>query len=118
MTTIRLPWPARPLWQNARPHWASRAQATRKARYWAKLAAMEAGITTPIPNARLQFAFHPPLLARPDLANVPAAMKSYIDGIADAMGCDDRGFIPVWPEAFGPRVKLGAVYVTITKDRK
>jgi crossover junction endodeoxyribonuclease RusA len=111
--TIRLPWPARPLWQNARPHWSAKARATKKARHWAQLAAMEAGITAPIPSARLVFAFHPPPKSRPDLANVPATTKAYIDGIADAMGCDDRGFVPVWPEAFGPRVKLGAVVITI-----
>jgi hypothetical protein len=34
------------------------------------------------------------------------------------MGCDDRGFIPVWPEQFAPRVKLGAVYITISRGKE
>lgn len=113
MTTLQLPWPSRPLWQNARTHWSARARATRKHRHWAKMAALAAGPVPPLPNARLSFAFHPPLQSRPDLQNMPATMKAYIDGLADAMGCDDRGFVPVWPEAFGPRVKLGAVFITI-----
>jgi hypothetical protein len=51
------------------------------------------------------------------MQNMPATMKAQIDGIADAMGVDDRRFRCVWPEVFGARVKGGAVLVTVeTKD--
>lgn len=69
-----------------------------------------------MPRARLSFAFHPAPRSRPDLQNMPATMKAYIDGIADAMGCDDRHFTPIWPETFAPRVKNGAVIITIQED--
>ena len=29
MTTIHLPWPPRPLWQNARTHWNANARAAK-----------------------------------------------------------------------------------------
>lgn len=113
--TITLPWPAEELWANRRPHWSARHRETVKHRRWAKDAAKAARVPQ-APRARLAFAFHPPPRSRPDLQNMPATMKAYIDGIADAMGCDDRHFIPVWPEAFATRVKLGQIIITVSED--
>lgn len=113
---LTLPWPAPELWANRGPHWAAKSKAVAKHRQWAKFEAMRAGINRPMPRARLSFTFHAPPRSRPDLQNMPATMKAYIDGIADAMGCDDRHFIPVWPEAFGARVKLGQIIITVSED--
>ena len=44
---------------------------------------------------------------------MPGMMKAGIDGIADAMGCDDHGFRPRWPEAFNEPTKGGAVMIHV-----
>jgi crossover junction endodeoxyribonuclease RusA len=110
---IRLPWPAPALWRNRRVHWGDRAKAVKKARAEARLMAQNSGLRSPIPEAVLEFHFSPPPQSRPDLQNMPDTVKAYIDGIADAMGCDDRGFQPRWPDQFSDRVKGGAVLVHV-----
>lgn len=109
---IRLPWPSEPLWQNRRVHWSKRSKATKIARHYAAMAAREAGVPY-LPDAMLEFSFYPPPMSRPDLQNMPATMKAYIDGIADAMKVDDRKFNCVWPSKFGERTKGGAVLVHV-----
>lgn len=74
--------------------------------------AREAAVATD-PAATLEFQFHPPDRRRRDLSNMPATAKSQIDGIAQAMGCDDEGFRCIWPTAFSEPVKGGCVIVTI-----
>ncbi len=111
---IRLSWPQRALWQNTRPHWRTRSEKTRAYRTEAWGAALAQSIgriqtTTP----RLIFSFHPPDNRRRDLQNMPATMKAAIDGIADAMGCDDAGFRCVWPETWGDVVKGGCVMIEV-----
>lgn len=119
--TLRLSWPAPALWQNRRTHWSQRSRATSVARYEAWGAAVEAGMSgiawrslawqTPT----LVFAFHPPDGRRRDLQNMPATQKATIDGIAQAMGCDDAGFRCVWPSEWAERVKGGAVVVEVSE---
>ena len=46
-----------------------------------------------------------------DRMNVEASCKAYFDGIADALGVNDRRFVPTY--AWGERVKCGAVVVTL-----
>jgi crossover junction endodeoxyribonuclease RusA len=113
---LRLSWPARPLWQNYRTHWnaAARTRAEYRREAWALALAQSVGrleTTTP----RLVFSFHPPDRRKRDLHNMPATMKAAIDGIAQAMGCDDEGFRCVWPEAWGDVVKGGCVMIEITE---
>ena len=50
---------------------------------------------------RLTFEFHPPPRSRPDCQNLPATQKAAIDGIADALGMDDRLFLCRFPERLG-----------------
>jgi len=66
-----------------------------------------------MPNAILEFSFHPPDNRRRDVQNMPATVKGAIDGIADAMGCDDSGFRPVFPTEFGANAKGGCVLIHI-----
>ena len=111
---IRLSWPDKALAPHAKGHWRPKAKATKAYRAEAGMAAIAQSINklnTDTP--RLVFAFHPPDKRRRDLQNMPAMMKAAIDGIADAMGCDDHGFRCVWPEAFSDTVKGGCVLVEV-----
>jgi crossover junction endodeoxyribonuclease RusA len=109
---IRLPWPEPALWQNRKVHWARRAKATKSARKTAWALALEQKVPR-IPNAILEFEFYPPTNAKRDIQNMPATQKAAIDGIADAMGCDDSEFRVRWPEAFSGVVHGGCVVVRI-----
>lgn len=44
---------------------------------------------------------------------MPAALKAAVDGIADAMECDDHKFRCVFPSEFGEPTKGGAILVEI-----
>lgn len=114
MTTVTLPWPSRHLSPHANGHWWSRSSATRKARRDAFYAARNAGVATD-PNAVLRVAYNPPDRRRRDVQNMPAMIKAYIDGIADAMGCDDNGFRVQFPDSFGDVVKGGEIVIEVTE---
>ena len=109
---VRISWPAKPLWQNRPYHWAKRAKAVKAYREEAWAMAREQAVRTD-PSATLEFTFHPPDNRRRDVQNMPATMKSGIDGIADAMGCDDSKFCCVWPTEFAQTVKGGCVLIHI-----
>ncbi len=68
------------------------------------------------PEARLIVQFMPPDMRHRDLHNMMQALKPAIDGIADAMGCDDRGFRIRWPEEFGPPIRHGRVLIEIRRQ--
>ena len=113
---IRLPWPEPALWQNRRKHWAETAEAIRKARAFSFAVAKEQSVgrlKTQTPT--LRFWFHPPDKRSRDLHNLPATQKAAIDGISDAMGCDDKGFRCIWPTEFSEPVKGGCVMVEVTE---
>ena len=109
---IRLPWPAPALWQNRRVHWRVQSRATKAARTTAWALAKEQGVQR-IPDATLVFTFHPPSKHKRDIQNMPATQKAAIDGIADAMGCDDGKFRVRWPEQFDKVTPSGCVLVHI-----
>lgn len=119
MISISISWPAPALWQNRRVHWSKRAAS-------ASLYRAEARVTTQCQlgfdyvrtsdSPRLTFRFHPPDKRRRDLQNMPATAKSAIDGIADALGCDDQHFRCVWPETWGEVIKGGKVQIEISDD--
>lgn len=112
---ISLPYPDKLLWPNGRTrsHHA-KARVVKKHKAWAHAAALAERASTPV-SKRLQlvatFACKPagPL---PDKDNAAASLKSYQDGIAAALGVDDRHFAqPV--VLFGARSKLGGVSVEV-----
>lgn len=112
---IRLSWPLRALWTNEKAHWQKKSRAVKAYRQEAWARALEQSVkrlntTTP----RLYFSFHPPDRRKRDLHNMPETQKAAIDGIADAMGCDDSGFQCVWPVTWGDPVKGGAVVIEVT----
>ena len=103
---IVLPYPPPALWPNKRPHWSAKARATRSYRHWTKMAANGAK-AGPI---RLPFC-PKPLGQKPDLDNCIAAAKALQDGLADAMGVNDRELRFTYE--MGDRCKDGAVIVEI-----
>lgn len=114
MTTIRLPWPPSALSSNgAHGHWRRKAAATKAYRLDAWALAKAAGVPR-TPGAVLTFTYCPPDRRRRDVANMAIPMKAAIDGIADAMGCDDHGFRPRFPDAFGNVVPGGQIIVEVT----
>lgn len=118
---IRLSWPNKALSKNASSPWGrknqrARSAATANQRMEAWTLARQQGAhrlntTTP----RLVFSFHPPDNRTRDLQNLLGMLAGAIDGIADAMGCDDSGFRCVWPETWGDPVKGGCVLIELTE---
>jgi crossover junction endodeoxyribonuclease RusA len=114
MIQIALPWPAKPLQSNARCHWGEKSRATREARRAAAWAATVAKVGC-WPKATILIEYYPPS-RRGDPQNVPASFKAYLDGIADAMGCDDKAFRVDFPSVFAGTKKGGEVIFRITED--
>ena len=90
MAEVTLPWPPTILHPNKRPHWATLAEAKGRYRFACAMLAKQAGIRFAA-DARLHVAleFVPPDRRRRDLDGMLAACKSGLDGLADAIGCDD-----------------------------
>ena len=112
---ITLPWPAKALHSNARCHWAAKAAATAKARQEAAIVAKSAGVGC-WPDAVILIEYWP-ANRRSDCQNAASAMKSLIDGIADAMGCDDKRFRVDYPSVFAGTRKGGEVVFRIFPER-
>lgn len=100
--TVTLPWPHDWLFPNRRIHGKRKSGVVGQSRAAARSKTREAGgdsIRLPKQPA-LAVYFHPPS-NRYDLDNSYAACKAYIDGMADALGVNDRIFrraLLVWGE--------------------
>jgi hypothetical protein len=110
---IELPFPAKILWPNGRTrsHLAKHG-AAKKHKGWAHIAAMSERASAPVGEAlQLVATFHcKPRGPLPDKDNAGASLKAYQDGIALALGVDDRHFgQPI--VLFGDRHKVGKVVV-------
>ena len=115
MIAIVLPWPSRSLHPNSRTHWARKAKAAKAARQTAGWLAKEAGIRPgdpDIPQAlNVTAIFCPPNNHKHDLDGCLSALKSSLDGIADAIGIDDSKWqIAIRKDA---PVKGGAVRIEL-----
>lgn len=91
---VSLPFPDKALWPNARPHWATKHRAAKKARADASWASRAAGSPKlsdgPIP---IKIVLYPKQYGPvPDRDNIINACKSYLDGISDHLGVDDKHF--------------------------
>ena len=101
-----LPYPYPALWPNKRPHWSAKARATRSYRWMTKIAANGAK------PGKVHLILCPkPFGPVPDRDNFISACKSCQDGLADAMGVNDRDLIVTYE--MGNRCKDGAVIVEI-----
>lgn len=112
---IVLPFPAKALWPNGRPHHMQKAREVKKHREWARMATLAA-----IPRSfkwdgqpiRLRYTITPKTRHSIDRDNCIAAMKSYQDGIAAALKVDDKAFLE--PEiVFAEPRKPGGVEVAL-----
>lgn len=112
MTSIILPWPPAALSSNARVHWTKRARATRKYRDDARLCTLAAKPTIPATgDIAIAVRFVPPH-GRYDRANMAAMAKAGLDGIADALGVNDRRFDPSF--SYADPEKPGRVEITVS----
>lgn len=115
---IVLPWPDKGLSPNSRLHWAAKGTLRKKARQWANNAAL-AAIPFGMREVRAKFSgdgpipvtvtFYPPDRRQRDDDNMVGSFKSYRDGIADALGVNDRRFRPIY--VFADPEKPGRVTV-------
>lgn len=111
MQTIELPFPAAVLAGHAtKASWA-RISATKAHRSWADTATKSARPSVPEEgDIRLHVIFIPPN-DRGDRINYPIRMKAYFDGIADALGVNDKRFLPSFE--YRDPVKPGTVLVEV-----
>ena len=109
---IVLPWPDQRLSPNARTHWAVKSPVTKAARMLACYVTKGTGARVehdgPI---AMRVTFCAPDRRHRDRDNCIACCKAYMDGIADALGVNDRRFEPTY--AWGQPVKGGAVEVAL-----
>lgn len=95
---------------NGNPH--AKAGMVRKHREWARLATLEAlPNIKPVGDISVHVRFYPPN-DRGDRINYPNRMKPYFDGIADALGVNDKRFLPMF--FFLPPEKPGRVEVYVS----
>lgn len=109
---IVLPFPPASLSGHAKGHWRAKAAETAKHRRWARDATLAARPFT-LPEAgdiAVTVRFIPPN-RRSDRANFPVRMKAYFDGISDALGVNDRRFLPSY--TFSDPESPGRVEVTV-----
>ena len=113
--TFGLPFPAKVLWPNGRPaHWAAKARAVKSHRKAAWVTALAAGLrASDAPGFSIAVTVHPKTRNPIDRDNCVAALKSYLDGIADALGVDDRTF-DTPTISFGEPVKGGRMTLTVS----
>lgn len=98
-TSITLGWPPKALSPNARTNWAARARIVKAYRQACAWQALEQ--TTPeqrealrsADRLRVHLTFVPPDRRLRDADNCIAAAKAGLDGLADALGVNDRRFV-------------------------
>jgi crossover junction endodeoxyribonuclease RusA len=113
---LTLPFPAKILWPNGRSHWAEKARAVKAHRIWGRNAALiyRSDILA-LPGSRFDIAVtvYPKTRNAIDCDNCVAALKPYLDGIADALGVDDSLFNT--PSiAFGGPIRGGLMSIGIS----
>lgn len=116
MEPLVLPWPSRDLHPNSRVHWRRRAAAAKAARAEAAILTKSAGwhlLAWPDGRLHLWLDFIPPDRRHRDDDGLLASMKAARDGIADALGLDDRRFVS-HPWVRDETAKGGQVRVRIT----
>jgi crossover junction endodeoxyribonuclease RusA len=90
---ITLPWPPKQLSPNARMHHMALHRAKKAYRAACAQTAIAQGVRhIPAQALRVSLEFVPPTVHRRDADNLVASMKSGLDGLADALGVDDKLF--------------------------
>jgi crossover junction endodeoxyribonuclease RusA len=114
--TLTLPWPAKELSPNARVHWSIKAKHTKAYREIGFYTAKEAKAKIDWQGTIHAFiTFYPPDRRRLDDDNIIARIKAARDGIADALGVDDKRF-RIHPHLSDEVRKGGVVEVVLTQQ--
>lgn len=108
-------WPDKRNTPHAKGHWRTRAKGTKADRWAAFVIAKAAGVKRN-PLARIKVSYAPPDDRLRDPHNMPSRCKAIIDGIASAMGCDDRRFWVEYAPGFLPKTKGGKIIVDIEEE--
>jgi crossover junction endodeoxyribonuclease RusA len=112
MIELSLPWPDRKLQSNASGrNVQQKARLTKVARKLAWAKGLEAKLKTK-PDATIFIEYYPKAY-RGDIHNVPSSLKAYIDGIADAMKCDDKRFVVHYPTHWAGKHPEGRIVFRI-----
>ncbi|MBX9754799.1 MAG: endodeoxyribonuclease RusA [Pseudomonadaceae bacterium] len=109
---IVLPWPPKELSPNARCHWRKSAPIRAKYRADCYLLCKASGIKAPEGKILWVVEFFPPDRRAYDDDNLLARTKALRDGVAEALGVDDRRFVTQFSVS-DQVVKGGAVHVHI-----
>lgn len=118
--SVTMPWPPRDLSPNARLHWSRKARAAKKYRHdcWALALAAFPYRGRPVfeecEEIHVWMTYLPPDKRHRDLDNCLASSKALLDGLADALGVNDRRF-RLHPYLSDKVIKGGAVEVRLSK---
>jgi crossover junction endodeoxyribonuclease RusA len=116
LAVIELPFPAKILWPNGRGHWAAKAKAFKDHKGWAhyRTRCFYHDGNKPAIGERIDWSvtIHPKTAHAIDDDNARASLKAYQDGLALALGVDDKQFNA--PSlTFGEPIKGGLVRIVI-----
>ncbi len=118
MSEIILSWPDKRLSPNARGHWAAKAKAASNYRREGYISAKASGAVIDWDGKIHAFIdFYPPDKRRRDDDNLIASFKSARDGIAEALGVDDKRFI-THPLVREETAKAGRVVVRLSQRKQ
>jgi len=97
MIEVKLVWPSAKLSPNVKQHWAVKAAAVKKYRRecFIETKFQVPNVIKPEGRLTLEVEFYPPQRRAYDRDNLLARMKSGIDGMADALGINDKEFATV-----------------------
>ncbi len=109
---IELPWPPKELNPNSRCHWRKSAPIRAKYRADCYLLTKASGVKVPDGRVALSIEFVPPDRRHRDDDNCLSSFKAGRDGVADALGIDDKRFVTTLSLGLEP-VKGGKVLVTV-----
>lgn len=114
---VELPWPSADLSQNRRGHWAKFEKARKQAKKDGYNAALAAGARRYKANGSigLTLTFQPPDNRHRDDDGLIGRLKYYRDGIAQAIGVDDR-IMHIERIAFMDAAKPGRVFVELASS--
>lgn len=114
--SFTLPFPDKLLWPNGRTRrYMAKHRVLKSHRGWAKIAAQAAGVKN-LPRGHsysIAITVHPKTKHPIDRDNAVSSAKAYLDGIADAMGVDDRHF-DTPTIAFAEPVKGGLMTIALS----
>ena len=111
---VTLPWPPKELNPNSRMHYMRLSTFKRKYRNTCHLLAKQSGVSIDwFGDIHLWIDFYPPDRRHRDDDNIIAAFKAGRDGLADALGVDDKRFrIHAWVKS--EPVRGGMVKIRLT----